>query len=156
MDDGFKRAFSLSRRVRKDHPQDHEHDQKHQKYLRLRLVIDRRHVLNVRPRVINDVTPARQRAVRHSTAESRATRPELFEPIITPMDCANVSSPPLTSAMTRMIVTDDESRMVVATNTRQHGGEAVGREAGEQSEKSASSRPATLTTTRSPERRDNL
>ncbi len=38
----------------------------------------------------------------------------MFEPRITPSDCWNVSSPPFTSAITRMMVTDDESRMVVA------------------------------------------
>src|SRR5918992_1678750 len=39
----------------------------------------------------------------------------MLDPMITPSDCANVSSPPFTRAMTRMMVTEDESRIVVAT-----------------------------------------
>ena len=39
----------------------------------------------------------------------------MFEPMMTPSDCGNVTRPPLTSAITRMMVTDEESRRVVAT-----------------------------------------
>ena len=40
----------------------------------------------------------------------------MFDPMMTPRDWVNMSSfLPLTSAMTRIMVTDEESRTVVAT-----------------------------------------